>query len=393
MSELKNITGTEAVAYAAQRSYVQVVPAYPITPQTTIVEYIANFVANGDMDAEYIHVESEHSAMAASIAAASKGVRTFTATSSQGLLYMHEMIHWASGARLPIVMVNVSRALAPPWNIYNDHQDYISQRDTGWIQLFAETNQEALDMTLQAFKIAENPDVRVPVMVNIDGFTLSHTYEPVDIPSQEEVDKFLSKPNLEDPLSPGDLHTINNVTTPEHYIQFKYRHNEAVKNSKGVIRDVGDEFEEKFQRASGGLFETYRTDGADTCLLTVGSLAGTARVAIDEMKEEGEDVGLIILKSYRPLPRAELQELAGDFSCLAVLEKNYSKGQGGAIATEIKSALYESTDRPSIFSYIGGLGGRDISVSDIKGIMNSASSQQESGKVVGENWVGIKGRN
>lgn len=391
MKNLVNLTGTEGVAYAVKLSRVDVIPVYPITPQTTIIEYIANFIADGEMEAQYINVESEHSAMACAIAAASKGVRTFTATSSQGLLYMHEMLHWASGARLPIVMVNVSRALAPPWNIYNDHQDFIAQRDCGWIQLFAETNQEALDLTIQAFKIAEHPKIQVPVMVNIDGFTLSHTYEPVSIPDQEEVNAFLPESNQTDLITPDDPQTINNVTSPEHYIQFKYLHERAVKRSKGVIEKVSREYRRIFNRNSGGIFEEYKIDGAKACLLTIGSLAGTARVAVDEMRKESRKVGLIILKSYRPFPTREIRELGKLIPTIAVLEKNCSKGQGGALATEVRAALHGMHERPLVPSYIGGLGGRNISVNQIKQIFNQILEISQSRKMTPKaQWLGIK---
>lgn len=391
MKNLVNLTGTEGVAYAVKLSKVDVIPVYPITPQTTIIEYIANFIAEGEMEAQYINVESEHSAMACAIAAASKGVRTFTATSSQGLLYMHEMLHWASGARLPIVMVNVSRALAPPWNIYNDHQDFIAQRDCGWIQLFAETNQEALDLTIQAFKIAEHPKIQVPVMVNIDGFTLSHTYEPVNIPDQEEINAFLPESNQTDLLTPDDPQTINNVTSPEHYIQFKYLHDHAVKRSKGVIEKVSREYSRIFNRNSGGILEEYKIDGAKACLLTIGSLGGTARVAVDEMRKESSKVGLIILKSYRPFPAGEIRELGKLIPTIAVLEKNCSKGQGGALATEVRAALHGMNERPLVPSYIGGLGGRNISVNQIKQIFNEILEISQSRKMVPKaRWIGIK---
>lgn len=392
MRKLVNLTGTEGVAYGVKLSRAQVIPVYPITPQTTIVEYLADFIAKGEMEAEYIHVDSEHSALASAIAAASKGVRTFTATSSQGLLYMHEMIHWASGARLPIVMVNVSRALAPPWNIYNDHQDFIAQRDCGWIQLFAETNQEALDLTIQAFKIAEHPKVKVPVMVNIDGFTLSHTYEPVNIPDQNKVDDFLLPLEQTELLSPDNPQTINNVTSPEHYLQFKYLHNQAVERSKEIIEQVAKEYNEMFGRSSGSLLEEYKIEDADVALLTVGSLAGTARVAVDELREEEQKVGLIILKSYRPFPTQEIRKLANYVPSIAVLEKNYSKGQGGAIATEIRAALHGMSNQPLISSYIGGFGGRNISVDQIKQILGEALEVSEKKEISPEaKWVGLKG--
>lgn len=392
MNALQNMTGTLAVAHAARLAKISVVAAYPITPQTKIIEGIARFVADEQMKSEFLQVESEHSALAAVIAAASNGVRAFTATSSQGLLYMHEMMHWAAAARVPVVMANVNRAVAPPWNIYGDHQDAVSQRDTGWIQLFAETNQGALDLTLQAFRIAEDPRVRLPVMVNLDGFTLSHTYEPVQVPPPEEVDAFLPPFQGDDWLDPAHPQTINGVVSPEHYIQFRALQSEAMARALEVIQEVGEEFERHFGRPAGGLTSGVWLGDAEVVFVAMGSTASTIRGQVEAWRAEDKPLGLLAVRSYRPFPEQEVCRLLRRARAVVVWDRAYSYGCGGPLATELRSVLYGLDDSPLILSAIGGLGGAPIGPTEIRSALNWAEDAL-SGKDVGkESWFGLKPR-
>ncbi len=295
------IEGTHAASYAVELSRVQVIAAYPITPQTGVVEALSEIVSRGELDAKFIKVESEHSAMACCIGASISGARAFTATSSQGLALMHELLHWASGSRLPIVMVNVNRAMAPPWSIYVDHNDSLSQRDTGWLQFYAESNQEVLDTVLQAYKIAETVDL--PVMINLDAFVLSHTSEPVAIPKQKFVDEFLSARKALFKIDPAKPHAFGALIGPDAYMEMRYKLFQAMEDSREVIRKVDREFAEKFGRAYGGLVEEYCTEGAEVVLLTSATAVSTARIAVDEMRSLGFPVGLVKLRDLPAFSR------------------------------------------------------------------------------------------
>jgi pyruvate/2-oxoacid:ferredoxin oxidoreductase alpha subunit len=390
MTSGRNMTATSAVAYAARLAQVDVVAAYPITPQTRIIESIAKFVADGEMKAQFVQVESEHSALAATIAASSNGVRAFTATSSQGLLYMHEMMHWAASARVPIVMANVNRAVAPPWNIYGDHQDAISQRDTGWLQLFAETNQHALDMTLQAFRIAEDPRVQLPVMVNLDGFTLSHTYEQVVVPEPDVVNRFLAPRPAVDWLDVEHPKTINGVVSPEHYIQFRALQKDAARRALVVIEEVGGAFAEQFGRDSGGLVSLEQVDDAEIVFVALGSAASTIRSMVRAWRAVGRKVGVISVRSYRPFPDAELAEALAGARVAVVWDRAYSFGCGGPLAGEVKGALYGRESRPVVLSAVGGFGGAPVGPTELETALEWADASMQGCTVPLETWFGVK---
>ena len=370
------IEGSRAAAEAVRLARVDVVAAYPITPQTHIVEDIAEMCANGEIEAEYIKVESEHSAMSACVGASAAGVRTYTATSSQGLELMHEILYVASGMRLPIVMTNANRAVSAPISIWNDQQDSMGQRDTGWLHLFAETCQEVLDLTIAAYKIAENRDILLPVMVCMDGFTLTHTVEPVDVPEPEEVDSFLPgykplyKLDSKNPMSFGP------IAFPDSYMEFRKMQWDAMNKSRDVIKQVSREFKEKFGRSAGnGLIEEYNMENAKYALVALGSVAGTIKDVID-----GTDVGLVRIVSYRPFPTEELRNALKDVSAVGVIEKDVSIGLGGAVWIELKALI----DNPC-YCFVAGLGGRDIRLRDIQKIIDDLKS----GNVEDVNWVNL----
>jgi pyruvate/2-oxoacid:ferredoxin oxidoreductase alpha subunit len=393
MTHAQNMTGTSAVAHAARLAHVAVVAAYPITPQTRIIESIAEFIADGAMDTRFIQVESEHSALAAVIAAASNGVRTFTATSSQGLLYMHEMMHWAAAARVPVVMANVNRAVAPPWNIYSDHQDAISQRDTGWIQLFAETNQDALDLTLQAFRIAEDRRVRLPVMVNLDGFTLSHTYEPVCVPPASEVDSFLPAFQGDEWLDPRHPMTINGVVSPEHYTQFRALQRDAMCAALSVVEETAGRFAEVFGHVAGGTLQGVDLEDADVIFVAMGSTASTVRGQVEAWRAEGKPVGMVSVRSYRPFPADALRRLLSASRVVVVWDRAYSFGCGGPLATEIRAAVSGGGGSPKVLSAIGGLGGSPIGPQELnRALIWAEKALREEGAQIQELWFGVKPR-
>ena len=359
MSKVKIITGTSAAAEAARLCDVDVIAAYPITPQTTAVEKLADFVANGELDAEYIKVESEHSAMSACMGASAVGARTFTATSSQGLALMHEMLFAASGMRLPIIMMNANRALSAPINIWNDQQDSISQRDTGWIQMYAEDNQETLDLIVQAFRVGEHENVLLPVMVNLDGFILTHTVEPVTLPDEDAVKEFVGiyepKHTYMDPDRPI---TQGAVGVPEYYMESKYDVQKALENAEGVILKINKEYSEKFGRVNGnGLIEEYNLENAKTVFVAMGSICGTIKEVIDRLKEKGEEYGLLRIITYRPLPTKHIKEALKNAENIAILDKNIILGMDkGALFVDLAQTLKDKKTA----NYIIGLGGRDI---------------------------------
>ncbi|RLF80916.1 pyruvate ferredoxin oxidoreductase [Thermococci archaeon] len=389
----KVVSGNYAAAYAAKHARVEVVAAYPITPQTSIIEKIAEFIANGEVEnLQYVPVESEHSAMAACIGASATGARAFTATSAQGLALMHEMLHWAAGARLPIVMVDVNRAMAPPWSVWDDQTDSLAQRDTGWMQFYAENNQEVYDGVLMAFKIAEHEKVNLPVMVVESAFILSHTYDVVDMPEQEEIDEFLPprKPlytltDFENPFSVGAL------GTPADYYEFRYKIAEAMEEAKKVIKEVGREYGERFGRDYSQMIELYRTDDAEIVFMGMGSLMGTVKEAVDMLRSEGYKVGAAKVRWFRPFPKEELYELAKNVEGIAVLDRNFSFGQEGILFNEAKGALYNTDAKPIMKNYIVGLGGRDLTVNDIKAITKNMKEIIEKGKLDREiEWYHLK---
>ena len=361
----KVIMGNHAVSYGVQLARAQVIAAYPITPQTQIVEMLSEMCADGLLDAKFIKVESEHSAMAACVGASSAGARAFTATSSHGLALMHEMLHWAAGARLPIVMANVNRALGPGWSIWTEQTDSLAQRDTGWLQFYCESNQEVLDTVIQAFKIAEQ--VLLPVMLVLDAFVLSHTEEPVDIPDQGLVDEYLPPYQAQYKLDPSDPHAFGAMVAPDHYMEMRYKIQKAMEEVVEVARRADGEFREVFGR-SYGLVEPYRLEDAEVVLVTSATITSTARDVVDELREEGKRVGLLKIRMFRPSPFCDVREALTGAKKVAVIDRNISFGHGGIFAEEVKSALYNSSARPSIFGFVIGLGGRDVTPASIRGI-------------------------
>jgi 2-oxoisovalerate ferredoxin oxidoreductase alpha subunit len=354
------ISGNYAQSYAARLARVQVVSAYPITPQTSIVEKLADFVANGELPAQFVKVESEHSALQVCVSAAALGARTYTATSSQGLLLMHELVHWASGLRAPIVMGVINRAVAPPWNIGADHTDTISQRDTGWIQFYAESNQEVLDTVLMAYRLGEDLAVRLPVMVTEDAFYLSHTVEPVDVPEQAAVDGFLPPRVPRDVLEIGVPSRVGSFTGPDHYVEFRREVARGMEAVLPTLEVVEQDFFRRMGRYHGGPLSTYRTEGADVVLLTMGTMTTTARKVVDELRADGRKVGLAKLRLFRPFPEDEVRALGRSVDRLGVVDRSYTFGGLGAVATEVRSALYGAPHVPRVYSLLAGIGGRDV---------------------------------
>jgi len=368
----KYITANEAVAHAARLARVEVVAAYPVTPQTTIVEKIASLIANGEMDADFLKVESEHSSLTACMGARMAGARAFTSTSSQGLEYMHEMLAYVSGGRYPLVLVNVCRSVALPWSIWGDQQDAIQQRDTGWIQIFTETGQEALDMVLQAYRIAEDHRILLPVMICLDGFIQSHTEELVEIPDQAVVDSFLPPYDPVVTLDVDNPYSISVGGFGKHYARWRKEQQDAAEKASEVIAEVGDEFARIFGRHYGGLIEPYRCEGAEAVILMLGALTGTAREVVDGMRADGKAVGLIKVRAYRPFPVQQLRQALSQVRSAAILDRDCSWGYEGALATDLKAAIYALPNPPTILNFIGGLGGSDVPPEQMKYMLDKA---------------------
>jgi len=381
----KVVTGNYAVSWGARLARAQVIAAYPITPQTSIIEKLATFCADGEMEARFIKVESEHSAMAACIGASAAGARAFTATSGQGLLLMHEVVHWAAGARLPIVMGVVNRAIGPGWNIWTDQNDTLSQRDTGWLQFYCETNQEVLDTTIQAVKIAET--VFLPAMVVLDAFLLSHTSEPVDIPDQAEVDAFLPPYRPELKLDLDDPRAFGALVLPSDYMEMRYKIQKAMERAVGVAEAVDHEWGERFGR-SWGLVERYRLDDAEIALVTSGTVTGTSRVVVDELRDKGLKIGLLKVRMFRPFPHEKVRQALAGTEKVAVIDRNISFGDSGVFAQEVRAALYNADERPPVFDFVTGLGGRDIVPATIREIVDYTVAHDA--PVEEFTWIGVK---
>ncbi len=360
--EMIGMEGSLAMAEAVKLANVDVVAAYPITPQTHIVERLAEIVANGELNAGYIPVESEHSAMSACLGSSATGARTFTATAGQGLELMHEVLYVASGMRLPIVMGVANRVLSSPLSVWGDHSDVMAVRDTGWIQIFAENGQQAFDLTLCAFKIAEDSKVLFPVMVHIDGFHLSHVVEPLYLLNEEQVKDFLPPFKHPFPLDTDNPVTMGAFTVPILYTEARKSMEAALRGTRSVINNVFNDFGKLSGRPYNAV-EHYRSDDADTLLLTMGSFSEIAMDAVDQLRERGEKVGLIRLRLWRPFPFEELQRATETCRTLVVLDRCISPGgPPGPVCSEVKAALYSQKKRPNIAGFIGGLGGRDLSV-------------------------------
>ncbi len=370
MAERVGLEISQAIGEAARLANVDVVAAYPITPQTHIVEHLAELVADGELDAAYIPIESEHSAMSACLGSAAVGARTFTATAGQGLELMHEVLYVASSMQLPIVMTVANRALSAPLSVWGDHSDAMSVRDTGWIQIFTESGQEVFDNVLCAFRIGEDPRVLLPVMVHLDGFHLSHMIEPILIPEKSEVDRFLPPHKYPLPLDPEKPVTMGAFAPPIIYMETKKAQEENLQASKKVIMEAWKEFDGVFGRSYSPV-ESYHTENAKTLLLMMGSYSQTAMTTIDKMRDEGKDVGLVRLRLWRPFPTNELREAVKGAETIIVFERALSfGGQAGPVCSEVKSVLYNSDSRPMIANIIGGLGGRDISPAGFEEIIN-----------------------
>jgi len=383
----KVVTGNYAAAYGSMRARVRCVAAYPITPQTFIVEHISEFVNNGEMDCEYVEVESEHSAMSTCVSASATGVRTFTATSSQGLALMHEILPIASGMRLPVVMAVVNRAIAAPINIWVEHNDIMPERDSGWIQVFCDNNQEVQDMVLQAFKIAEDKRVALPMTVGLDAFILSHTVEPVDLMDQEAADKFLPKYVPPGPiLDPDDPAVVGVFTPPEYMMECRWNQDKAPK----VIEEVNAAFAKQFGRNHGGMIDPYMVDDADVVLITLGTASSTAHEVVDDMRKEGKKVGLVKLRFWRPYPTAQLRKIAEKAKAVGVFDRAVSYGVAGPSFIEFRNAAYGLT--VPTMNFIGGLGGRDVSLADIRFMYERLLEAAKTGKVRREiTWMGTRG--
>lgn len=395
------LSGNHAAAHACKGVRVQVIAAYPITPQSPATELLSKFVEDGALKANYVCVESEHSAMTVCIAASSTGARVFTATSANGLALMHEPLHWAAGARLPVVMACVNRAMAAPWNVWTDNQDSISQRDTGWIQLYCEDNQEIYDTIIQAYKIAEQ--IYCPVMVCYDGYILSHTLMPIKTIDQKSIDEFLPpfKPYVA--LDPDDPKVLNLVTFPwirsDHphiekfggYPEIRYKLQQQLLASIDVIKQVDEEFGQKFGREYG-LYKDYLCDDADFIILAMGSLAAEATVAVDILREEGHKVGVLSLKLFRPFPAEILANFAAQSpaATFIVIDRNLSYGYEGALATEFKAALFTYHVQKNVHGYLLGIGGRDVNVDQIKEVVQKTIDVLKIGQLDKETeWINV----
>ena len=380
----KVIEGSQAVSEAARLARVEVIAAYPITPQTHIVEALSEYCSNGTLKARFINVESEHSAMAAVIGASSGGARTFTASSSHGLAYMHEMLHWASAARLPVVMAEVNRALGPGWNIWTDQTDSLAQRDTGWIQLYCEDGQEALDTTILAFRLAEL--VNLPVMVVLDAFFLSHTFEPIDVPEQYQVDDFLPSPSPRLRLDTAAPQAFNQLVTPAAYMEMRFNTHLAMEEAARRYVQIEREFASIFNRQYGPA-EAIHCEDAEIILVTTGTVTSTCRQVLAELRARGEKVGLFKLKMFRPFPAGIIRSHLGRAAKVAVIDRNFSFGAGGIFAQEIRAALCTLASPPTIFGYIAGLGGRDITPETLSDIYQQTRNRSvpEADSI----WIGL----
>lgn len=368
------LSGNYAVAEAVRLARVQFVAAYPITPQTPIYEKLSDMENEGKLPGIMMRTESEHSAMAACISASLTGVRTFTATASQGLALMHEMLHFASGNRVPVVMTNVNRVIAVPWAFGSDQSDSLSQRDTGWLQFYCEDGQEVLDTVIQAYKVAEQ--ILLPVMVAIDGFFTSHFIEPIDIPDQADIDAFLPPFSVPTRFNTEDPAYVSNVVNPTQYMQYRQKSFEDMEKARPVIRKANEEYQQIVGRGYGPV-ETLQTDDAEIVLVTSGAMTSTARVAIQSLRDRGVRAGLLKVKALRPFPTGEVQEILKHIPRVAVLDRNISIGKEGIWCQELKAALYPLERRPEIHGYIAGICGADVSPDMIEGMVTEALKRKK----------------
>jgi pyruvate/2-oxoacid:ferredoxin oxidoreductase alpha subunit len=395
-------SGNAAAALGVKLAKVQVIAAYPITPQTPLTEKLSELIEGGEMNAQYIPVESEHSALAVCIAASSTGARTFTATSANGLLYMHEQIHWAAGARLPIVMCVANRGVGAPWTVWNDHQDSMSQRDTGWIQLYVCDHQQIIDSVIKAFRLAE--EVSIPVMVCYDGYLLSHTHMPFEIPDQDRVDIFLPPYRPLYSLKPESPANLNTVTLPDvradghggifpGYMEIRYSLQEDMRRAIHAAAQVDKNFKEVFGRGGNPYLESYRCEDASFIAVSLGSLAYHLRDVVDTLREEGIKVGGMGIQLYRPFPDEAIVKVLKDVQGVIVFEKAVSYGYQGPLCADIKSVLYEHgfvhANKPFVHNYILGLGGREIKTGDLLEALRT-SCKRSVEKFQATKWIGLK---
>jgi len=379
MAKRTGIEVSLAIGEICKMANVDVVAAYPITPQTHIVEHLAQLVADGELDADFIPVESEHSAMSACLGSSAVGARTFTATAGQGLELMHEVLYVASSMRLPIIMTVANRALSAPLSVWGDHSDAMAVRDTGWIQIFTENGQEVADNVLCAFRIGEDRRVLLPVMVHLDGFHLSHVIEPILFPEQSEVNQFLPPNQYPLPLDPEKPVAMGDFAPPVIYMETKWAQEVNLRSAKEVIIECWNDFGDIFGRHYSPV-ECYKCEGAKTLLLTMGSFSETAMTTIDKMKDDGKEVGLVKLRLWRPFPFDEIREAVKDAEVLIVLDRALSfGGPAGPVCSEIKSALYNETKKPKVVSFVAGLGGRDITVAGFEEIITKGIEISQKG--------------
>jgi len=391
MADVQIMTGNSAAAIAAKLCHVQVVAAYPITPSTSIPENLSQYIESGELKAEFIRVESEHSALTVCISASTVGARVFTSTSSHGLLYMHEQLHWAAGSRLPIVLCCANRGVGAPWSIFNDQQDSISQRDTGWIQIYCRNNQEIIDTVIQAYRIAE--EVYIPVMVCYDGFVLSHTMMPVEIPDADLVSDFLPPYKPHTIVSPENPQNINPVIFPwrrlnaegvlcDGYMEMRYKLQKALDAARDVIISTSRAYADVFGRDHGGMLWTYKTEGAEIILAGIGSVASEATVAADILRDQGIRTGVVGIRVFRPFPREEVKEVFKHASAILIFEKDISYGYEGALCADIKAAFYGTDINAPVHNYIVGLGGRDVKAREIAEATRSSLDDIASGQKI-----------
>lgn len=375
------LSGNHAVAWGVKLAGPDVVPVYPITPQTSILEKVSEFQAAGELDVDIITPESEHSAMSACIAASVTGVRVFTATASQGLMLMHELLHYASGSRAPIVMFNVNRTIGAPWGFWPDQTDSLSQRDTGWIQFYTESAQESLDTVIQAFRIAEQ--VKLPVMISHEAFYVSHAMEPVYVPAQECVDEFLPPLQMDNRIDPDLGISIGAVVDHATFHQSRLDLSDAMEHALSAAIEVNEAWDKIIGR-SHSIIEKYHCDGAEMIIVAMGSMCGTIRDAVDTMRDAGKNIGLLKIRLFRPFPYEAIREALGDVADVLVLDRNLSPGLGGVLHQEVRAALYGMDNAPHIQGYLAGVGGINVSPENIEEFIGKAT---DSTPVTNSVWV------
>lgn len=382
---------SRGIAEAVKVCRPQVIASYPITPQTHIIERLAQMVADGDLDCQYIPSDSEFASASIVLGASAAGVRTYTASASQGLLLMTEVLWNMAGTRLPVVLTGANRAVSAPISIQCDHQDTFSLRDSGVMQMYVEDAQESYDAHIQAYKLAEDPDVLLPIMVCVDGWSLTHAWEPIELLDQELVDKFLPPYQPVQYLTPDNPVSYGTTYDDRALMEYRYMMQQTMARAKSKAVKVADEFNEMFGRYYGGLIQEYRMDDATICIMAMGSIIGTVKAAIDEMRTEGIKVGSVKVRFYRPFPADEIIKAVKNTLCVAVIDRNISLGAGGGLAADVKAALYNFKDRPLVLGCLAGLGGREITRSTVRSIVAKAQQAIDTGRVEEMNeWVGLK---